>query len=498
MADEKTENTPQEKETASDYNFIREQIKERPINRKRLFRRTMLTAGLAVIFGVIACITFLLLEPLLSKMISSDKEVEMTVVSLPAPAEEEEEIPEVEISEDGGDKIHAQSVGEEGGEEISVVEVETPIEDMTLSDDEVGNGEDEVPAGTGEETVPGQDTPVAPVVYERVELELEDYRQLYRGMYAMSEEVSKSLVTITGVSSNEDWLSESFQSTRQEIGLIIAENGYELLILADSSRLQNADSIRVTFSDGSGGELREKSIDRDTGLAIYAILLSGLSDEMRIHASERTAVLGSSYASSILGNAVIAVGKPLGTTSVGYGAVTSVNRMISYSDASYQLLTTDISGSETGSGILVNLRGQVVGVICQQNAGEGMENLIHAYGISSIRKLVENMTNGVKLPSLGLYVSEIPVEVSEELGIPKGVCVTQLEMDSPAMKAGLLKGDVIQMIGGMQCSTVTDYMNALQSQSPEESTEIIYARTNGESYRSVTIEIVLGEKDTTP
>ena len=127
-----------------------------------------------------------------------------------------------------------------------------------------------------------------------------------------------------------------------------------------------------------------------------------------------------------------------------------------------------------------------------------MENLIHAYGISSIRKLVENMTNGVKLPSLGLYVSEIPVEVSEELGIPKGVCVTQLEMDSPAMKAGLLKGDVIQMIGGMQCSTVTDYMNALQSQSPEESTEIIYARTNGESYRSVTIEIVLGEKDTTP
>ncbi len=486
------------KEQASDYDFIREQIKERPINRKRLLRRTLLTAGLAVIFGVIACITFLLLEPLLSKMVSSDKEVEMTVVSLPAPAEEEEEIPQVEISEDGGDKIHAQSVNVGEEEENPVVEVETPIEEMSLSDEDVETGETVAAPAAGEEPVQGQSIPAPTVIYERAELELEDYRQLYRGMYAMSEEVSKSLVTITGVSSNEDWLSESFQSTRQEVGLIIAENGYELLILADSSRLQNVDSIHVTFYDGSSGSLREKSVDKETGLAVYAILLNSLSDEMRIHASDATAVLGSSYASSILGNAVIAVGSPLGTTSVGYGAVTSVNRLISYSDASYQLLTTDITGSENGSGILVNLRGQVVGVICQQNAGEGMENLIHAFGISSIRKLVENLTNAVELPSLGVYFSEVPADVAEELGIPKGVCVTRLEMDSPAMKAGLLKGDIIQMIGGMQCATAVDFMNALQSQVPGESTEIIYARTNGESYRSVTLDVILGEKDTAP
>lgn len=497
MNEEEKDKKADEKTQASDYNFIREQISERPINRKRLLRRTILTAGLAVIFGVIACITFILLEPLLGKLVSTDKEVELTVISLPDPAEEEEETPQVEISEDGGDKIHAMSV--DGGEDsdTSVVEVETPIEEMSLSDNDVETGEG-LAAGTGDDAGSSQSASSTTVVYERAELGLEDYRQLYRGMYALSEEVSKSLVMITGVSSNEDWLSDSFESTKQEIGLIIAENGYELLILADSSRLQNADSIHVTFYDGSSGELREKSIDKDTGLAVYAILLNSLSDEVKIHASDLTVVLGSSYSNTILGNAVIAVGSPLGTDSVGYGAVTSAGRMVSYCDASYQLLTTDITGSENGSGILVNLRGQVVGVICQQNAEAGMENLIYAFGISSIRKLVENLTNGVKLPSLGVYVSDVPAEVAEALGIPKGVCVTRLEMDSPAMKAGLLKGDIIQTIGGMQCATITDFMNALQSQVPEESTEIVYARTNGESYRSVSIDIILGEKDTAP
>ena len=48
---------------ATDYDFIREQIKERPVNRKKIFRRMLFTAGMAVLFATIACITFLLLEP---------------------------------------------------------------------------------------------------------------------------------------------------------------------------------------------------------------------------------------------------------------------------------------------------------------------------------------------------------------------------------------------------------------------------------------------------
>ena len=54
-------------ETASDsagtdISFIKEKVKERPINKRKLLKRTMITASMAVIFGLIACFTFLVLE----------------------------------------------------------------------------------------------------------------------------------------------------------------------------------------------------------------------------------------------------------------------------------------------------------------------------------------------------------------------------------------------------------------------------------------------------
>ena len=46
--------------------FMKETIKQRPLNRKKLIRKTIVTVAMAVIFGLVACLTFLLLEPVIS------------------------------------------------------------------------------------------------------------------------------------------------------------------------------------------------------------------------------------------------------------------------------------------------------------------------------------------------------------------------------------------------------------------------------------------------
>ncbi|MDA6987421.1 hypothetical protein OSM86_26030, partial [Escherichia coli] len=62
----------------------------------------------------------------------------------------------------------------------------------------------------------------------------------------------------------------------------------------------------------------------------------------------------------------MAVGSPVGySDSIAYGVVTSVTNKISALDNEYNLLTTDILGSTDGSGILVNLDGEIVGIIAQ-------------------------------------------------------------------------------------------------------------------------------------
>ena len=45
-----------------DYTFLREKINERPINRRKVIKKSLLTIALAVTFALLACFVFLFLE----------------------------------------------------------------------------------------------------------------------------------------------------------------------------------------------------------------------------------------------------------------------------------------------------------------------------------------------------------------------------------------------------------------------------------------------------
>ena len=72
------------------FDVIKEKIKAKPLNKKKLLRRTIITASMAVIFGLIACFTFLILEPLFSNLLYPQEEQE----PITFPEEEEEILPE--------------------------------------------------------------------------------------------------------------------------------------------------------------------------------------------------------------------------------------------------------------------------------------------------------------------------------------------------------------------------------------------------------------------
>ncbi len=478
-------NAPEEK---SDYDFIREKIRERPVNKKKLVKRSLFTSGMAVLFGVIACLTFLLMEPLLSKWISSDQDIKLMPVELNENMEEEEYPVEAVRPVDDPEPSQATEPADSENSSVPVqIEVEKPIEEMSLSDDDVENssGDNSASPGTTSATEP---SPVATPVDR--EVELEDYMQLYRKMYSMSGEVSKSLVVLTADQGIDDWLNEEELRMRRTTGVIIGENGYELLILADSRRITTSseDGLTMRFSTGdSTRNVYMRRIDHETGLAVYAIKLSAIPEGAKD--SYTIATIGNSSARSITGNAVIAAGMPLGSSSVCYGSVTSAQTKISETDASYHLLTTDIYASVDASGILTNVRGQVVGIICSDHHESGMENLIYAYGISSIKQLIEDLSNSQERIYLGNHLAEVPTDVMLAYDVPEGVYITDVDMDSPAMKAGLNRGDVIVKIGDMPVNTVDEYMSALHNCDPGENIKVEYARTNGTQYVQMSVEV---------
>ena len=68
------DNRPNQDLTNQDIEFIKEKVKERPLNRRKLFKKTLLTASMAAIFGLIACVTFLVLEPVFSNLLYPEEE----------------------------------------------------------------------------------------------------------------------------------------------------------------------------------------------------------------------------------------------------------------------------------------------------------------------------------------------------------------------------------------------------------------------------------------
>ena len=66
-AQEQSGQEPQEQD--SDIGFLQEEIKKRPRNRKKMMRQMMMIAIMAAVFGSVACLFFLLLEPVFTKMI---------------------------------------------------------------------------------------------------------------------------------------------------------------------------------------------------------------------------------------------------------------------------------------------------------------------------------------------------------------------------------------------------------------------------------------------
>lgn len=427
-----------EEKQNQDIEFIKEKVKERPLNRKKLLKRTILTASMAVIFGLIACLTFLVLEPVFTNLLYP-----------------EEEPQQVELKE--------ESVNEEMRPEDMILEEET---------------EEEAPA-------------IQQTVVEKVELELSDYQRLHRLMYSLTQQAAKSMVTVTGVETDMDWFDNIYENQGQSSGLIVAENGKELLILTEMTTVVDTDSIEVTFSDGTQAVAELKGTDAETGFAIVSVAFEKMEESTK--AEIQTATLGGS-GSSLLGSPVIALGRPLGTsTSLVYGMVTSADTWANLADHNVRILTTDMIGSGSCSGVLINLSGQVVGILCPPaKKNSSKDTLLTAYGISDMRKIIEKLSNGQEIAHMGVIGTDVPQTVTEEWGVPQGAYVTGIRMDSPAMQAGIQSGDVIVKVGTADIASFSDYQEAIMNLSPESSVTVKVMRQGGEEYQEMPVDVILG------
>lgn len=230
-----------------------------------------------------------------------------------------------------------------------------------------------------------------------------------------------------------------------------------------------------------------KKYDGNTGIAVLSVKASELTESTKNAIA--VAVLGNSLTVT-QGTIAIAIGSPLGTNySILTGNITSTTNSISTIDHNYSVFTTDIVGSSNGSGALVNVDGEIIGIVMQGYSSAGDENTLTAISISELKALIEMLSNGQDIPYFGLEVTTVTAAIEREYEIPKGAYIKDVCMDSPAMAAGLQSGDVITEIDGDEILTAENYEKKLLSLKPEDTVEVKIERQGPEGYTEITCTV---------
>ena len=296
---------------------------------------------------------------------------------------------------------------------------------------------------------------------QKTVLTTETYQEMLNNLKQVSGEVRKSVVEIQGAVTEEEFSKDQEDKEKSISGMIVADNGQELLILAGELPVKDAKIIRVTFSGDSQCDAILKSRDAGLGLCVYAVQRKNIADD--VWAQIETATLGGSKVVSE-GDTVIAVGKLYGCDTIaGYGVIESGENYLDKADGQYQTIYTDVAGDISGSGVLVNIRGEVIGIINTSVRTDDQTNKISGYGISDIKDVIELLSNGKNVPYLGVSGVEVSSEMQGQ-GIPQGVYVKEVDAGSPAMAARIQSGDIITNIADTDIINLLGYHNTLMKQ----------------------------------
>jgi len=230
-------------------------------------------------------------------------------------------------------------------------------------------------------------------------------------------------------------------------GFVIDTTGQ---ILTNAHVVDEADTVTVSFQDGRILEGKVLGKDPVTDVAVIQVQAEDLP----------TVTIGDSDKVR-QGQWAIAIGNPLGLQeSVTVGVVSGTERSslaIGIPDKRIGFIQTDAAINPGNSGgPLLNAKGEVIAI--NTAIIRGSQGLGFAIPINAARQIAQQLiaTGKVEHPSIGVQMVALNPQVKQQINnapnsrmqveSDQGILVASVRRGSPAAKAGLRPGDVIQQI----------------------------------------------------
>lgn len=245
-------------------------------------------------------------------------------------------------------------------------------------------------------------------------------------------------------------------------GFIIRADG---LVLTNAHVVSGADTVTVKLTDGREFQGKVLGADSLTDVAVVKIQANNLP----------TVTVGNSEQLRP-GEWAIAIGNPLGLdNTVTVGIVSATGRRSSevrVPDKRVNFIQTDAAINPGNSGgPLLNQRGEVIGM--NTAIIGGAQGLGFAIPINTAQRIADQLIAKGKVdhPYLGIQMATITPELKQQINSApdagfkvqedRGVLIVRIMPNSPAARAGMKIGDLIQKINGEAVDSADDVQQAV-------------------------------------
>ena len=423
-----------------DYPFIKETIKQRPMDKRKVLEKLGVAAACGIVFGLSAVFIIMICMPgILDKYEQQIKKKETVQIT-----------PSIQPSGD------------------SSLQQETASVDKSTEEIDAANNEDIQEKST-----------------------VSHLQNIYKMVRKIAMEPQKALVRVAGITGDSDLLDDSLLTFGDEGGIVFIKNKDGFYIVTTSDRLEEIEKFRITFSNGKSAEGEFCGADSRTNLVVIRVPIENIDEETW---ENIPAVPLSSEDNQEQTQPVIAIGSPAGDmNALIYGSITSVSGKLNIADDEYALITTDMAGSQKGGGVLLDMNGRMTGIIISNDNQEN--TVLRAVSVAEIKCLLEKLSNGEPICYTGIRGTTISKRQSEQLNIPQGIFVDRVEQGSPAMNAGIQSGDILYKAGDQRVLTMDEYSRILQNKQPGDRMEVtLYRKSPAEEYVDVELNILIKEK----
>lgn len=245
-------------------------------------------------------------------------------------------------------------------------------------------------------------------------------------------------------------------------GFILTADGR---IITNAHVVSGTDTVKVTLKDGREFEGKVQGVDPLTDVAV-----------VKINAKDLPLVALGRSDNIVPGQWAIAIGNPLGLdNTVTVGIISATGRsssQVGIPDKRVRFIQTDAAINPGNSGgPLLNDSGEVIGINTAIRADA--QGLGFAIPIETAKRVSDQLFAKGKAehPYLGIQMvsltpatkAEVNKQLNAKIALDKGVAVTRIVENSPAQKAGLRPGDVIEKIDGIAVDNPGDVQERVEN-----------------------------------